>query len=84
MLPHLEVPDIEPLQVCQIDVGRHDVAALTNLLGQPDGHRTPPGADLKASPARLNKFTPPPREGIQKLFQETQPVVFGFLASFCV
>jgi hypothetical protein len=31
----------------------------------------------------LNEFTPTlPREGIKNLFQETQPVVFGCLASF--
>ena len=75
---------MEPLQVRKVDVGRHDVAALTNLFGQPDGHRAPPGADLKASPAWLNEFTPPSREGIENVFQKTQPVVFGFLAPFGV
>jgi len=84
MLPHFEVRDIEPVQVGEVDVGRHDVAGLTNLLGQPHGHRTPPCADLKASPAWSNEFTPLPREGIENLFQETQPIVFGFLPSLGV
>jgi hypothetical protein len=68
VLPYFEVRNIEPLQVGHVYVGRHDVAGLTNLLGQPDRHRTPPCADLKASPAWLNKLTPLLREGIENLF----------------
>jgi len=33
MLAHLEVGNIEPLQISEIDVCRHHVAVIADLLG---------------------------------------------------
>ena len=80
MLTHLEVRKIESLQVGDIDVGRHNLAAVSDLLGEPNGHGSPARADLKASPARLDQLASPARERVEDIFQETQPIVFGLLA----
>lgn len=84
MLANFEIRKIESLQVGDIDVGRHHLAALSNLLGEPNGHGSPARADLKASPARLDQLPPPARERVEDLFQQTQSIVFGLLAPFRV
>jgi len=79
VLTDLEVRKIESLQVADIDVGRHNLAARSDSLREPNGHGSPARANLKASPSRLDQFTSS-RERVEDFFQETQPIVFRLLA----
>jgi len=80
VLAHLDVRKIKSLQVGDIDICPHDLAALTDPFGYPDDHRPPACSDLKAPPARLDQLTSSARERVEDTFQEGQPIVFGLLA----
>jgi hypothetical protein len=50
----LDVRQVEAFEVRDVDVGRHDVSALTDLLRQPERAIDPaPRAHFQTSPARL-------------------------------
>jgi len=81
VLHHLQIRQVEPGQVAAVDVGGHDLAARAYPLGQPGGHGPAASTDLQAPPARPHEVTPTARAGIEELFQEAQPFIFGFLAA---
>ena len=78
---HFKVRNLEPTKVGEIDICSDDLAARADLLGQPDGHRSPSGADLKASPTRPDQRTPSVRKWVKDPFQKTQPASWRSLGS---
>ena len=74
---------IESLQVGGIDVGRHDVAALADLLSEPHRHGSPARADLETPPARPDQFAAAAGERVEDPLQQSQPIVFRLVATSC-
>src|SRR5262245_59528628 len=80
---YLEIRNIKPLQVGDVDIGRHHPAILAHPLRQPDGHRSPARADFETAPARQDQVTPSAGSRIEDLLQEAQPLVFEVPAPMC-
>jgi len=51
--------------------------SMTDLLGQPDGHRTAPRAHFETPPARPHHRPSPPRHRIEDLLQQGKPFLLG-------
>src|SRR5262249_20305983 len=66
---------IKPPQVGDIDIGCYDMSIRADLLGQPDGHRSPAGADLEAAPAWPDQVTPPAGGGVGEMVPQGEAVI---------
>ena len=80
MLAHLEIWKINLLQVGEIDICRHHLAALADSLGEPDGYGPSARPDVKAPPTGLGQLTPAVRNRVEDTFQESQAIILGLLA----
>jgi|SRR5580693_5138892 hypothetical protein len=81
MPPHLEVREIEPLQVGEIDIGCDHMTGRADLLREPDCNRSATGAHVEAAPAGPDEAALPTRRRIEELFQEAQSLILSLLAS---
>jgi len=82
VLDDLEVWDVKPSEVGDVDVSRKDLAGRAHLVRQPERHRSSSGANFKATPPRLNDLPALARPRVIDLVKQAQPLTFGRFPSF--
>ena len=78
---HFEVRNVESLEAGEIDIGRNHMAARSDLLRQPNRHRSASGAYVEAPPAGPNEITPSARSRVEEFFQKSESLILGLKGS---